>query len=127
MDISCAFPPVPGTPDHIALAERLGYRRAGVYDTPALHLAAGAAPSRGFAWSAPLGFCAVLDPRDAFESPGVFEVGGAGAAVAFNRPFAVPAAPGRRSFAGLPGGTAWRAAMEAVPQREGQLHAHEGN
>jgi 5,10-methylenetetrahydromethanopterin reductase len=36
MDISCAFPPVPDTPDHIALAERLGYQRAWVYDTPAL-------------------------------------------------------------------------------------------
>jgi 5,10-methylenetetrahydromethanopterin reductase len=38
MDISCAFPPIPATPDHIALAERLGYRRAWVYDTPALQL-----------------------------------------------------------------------------------------
>ncbi len=38
MDVSCAFAPVPDTPDHIALAERLGYRRAWVYDTPALQL-----------------------------------------------------------------------------------------
>lgn len=38
MDISCAFPPVPNTPNHIALAESLGYRRAWVYDTPALQL-----------------------------------------------------------------------------------------
>ncbi|MBI1737221.1 MAG: LLM class flavin-dependent oxidoreductase [Candidatus Rokubacteria bacterium] len=38
MEISCAFPPVPDTPEHIALAERLGYRRAWVYDTPALQL-----------------------------------------------------------------------------------------
>ena len=38
MDISCAFPPIPATPDHIALAEQLGYRRAWVYDTPALQL-----------------------------------------------------------------------------------------
>lgn len=38
MDISCAFPPVSETPDHITLAERLGYRRAWVYDTPALQL-----------------------------------------------------------------------------------------
>lgn len=38
MEISCAFPPVPGTPDHIVLAEELGYRRAWVYDTPALQL-----------------------------------------------------------------------------------------
>jgi 5,10-methylenetetrahydromethanopterin reductase len=36
--ISCAFPPVPATPDHVALAERLGYDTAWVYDTPALQL-----------------------------------------------------------------------------------------
>ena len=38
MELSCAFPPVPETPDHIALAEELGYARAWVYDTPALQL-----------------------------------------------------------------------------------------
>jgi len=38
MRISCAFPPVPGTPGHIELAERLGYHTAWVYDTPALQL-----------------------------------------------------------------------------------------
>lgn len=38
MRISCAFPPVPGTPDHIVLAEELGYDTAWVYDTPALQL-----------------------------------------------------------------------------------------
>ena len=34
--ISCAFPPVPDTPEHIALAEQLGYTNAWCYDTPAL-------------------------------------------------------------------------------------------
>src|SRR4029078_7944155 len=38
MDISCAFPPVPDTPAHIALAETLGYANAWCYDTPALQL-----------------------------------------------------------------------------------------
>lgn len=38
MRISCAFPPVPDTPTHIELAERLGYHTAWVYDTPALQL-----------------------------------------------------------------------------------------
>ena len=38
MDISCAFAPVPERPEHIALAERRGYRRAWVFDTPALQL-----------------------------------------------------------------------------------------
>ena len=38
MKISAAFPPVPVTPEHIALAEALGYSTAWVYDTPALQL-----------------------------------------------------------------------------------------
>lgn len=38
MQLSVAFPPMPDTPDHIALAERLGYARAWVFDTPALQL-----------------------------------------------------------------------------------------
>lgn len=37
MDVSCAFAPGPDTPEHIALAERLGYRRAWCYDSPALY------------------------------------------------------------------------------------------
>ncbi|SFB13119.1 5,10-methylenetetrahydromethanopterin reductase [Amycolatopsis marina] len=36
--LSCAFYTGPDTPDHIALAERLGYHRAWVYDSPALCL-----------------------------------------------------------------------------------------
>ena len=36
--LSCAFYVGAQTPDHIALAERLGYHRAWVYDTPALCL-----------------------------------------------------------------------------------------
>lgn len=38
MKISAAFPPVPETPDHVVLAEELGYETAWVYDTPALQL-----------------------------------------------------------------------------------------
>ncbi len=38
MRISCAFPPVPETPQHIELAEQLGYHTAWVYDTPALQV-----------------------------------------------------------------------------------------
>ncbi|MEA2166989.1 MAG: 5,10-methylenetetrahydromethanopterin reductase [Solirubrobacteraceae bacterium] len=37
MDISCAFATSPDTPDHVALAEELGYRRAWLYDSPALY------------------------------------------------------------------------------------------
>ncbi len=38
MDISCAFAPVTDTPDHIRLAEELGFRRAWAFDTPAVQL-----------------------------------------------------------------------------------------
>ena len=38
MEICCAFAPVMDTPDHIALAEELGYRRAWAFDTPAVQL-----------------------------------------------------------------------------------------
>jgi 5,10-methylenetetrahydromethanopterin reductase len=34
MDVSCAFPPGLATPDHIAVAESLGFVRAWCYDTP---------------------------------------------------------------------------------------------
>src|SRR5215216_2209746 len=37
LDISCAFATSMATPDHIVLAERLGYRRAWCYDSPALY------------------------------------------------------------------------------------------
>jgi 5,10-methylenetetrahydromethanopterin reductase len=37
MDISCAFATSLDTPQHIVLAERLGYRRAWCYDSPALY------------------------------------------------------------------------------------------
>ena len=37
MDISCAFATAMDTPDHVALAEDLGYRRAWLYDSPALY------------------------------------------------------------------------------------------
>jgi 5,10-methylenetetrahydromethanopterin reductase len=35
--ISCAFAPSVSTPDHVALAEKLGYERAWCYDSPALY------------------------------------------------------------------------------------------
>jgi 5,10-methylenetetrahydromethanopterin reductase len=37
MELGCAFAPGLATPDHIAVAERLGYRMAWVYDSPALY------------------------------------------------------------------------------------------
>jgi 5,10-methylenetetrahydromethanopterin reductase len=37
VDLTCAFPPSPDVADHVALAEELGYRRAWLYDSPALY------------------------------------------------------------------------------------------
>jgi 5,10-methylenetetrahydromethanopterin reductase len=37
LTISAAFPPGRDTPDHVALAEQLGYARAWLYDSPALY------------------------------------------------------------------------------------------
>src|SRR6476659_3574964 len=34
MEVSCAFPTALDSPDNIALAERMGYARAWIYDTP---------------------------------------------------------------------------------------------
>ena len=36
-DLSCAFATSLQTPDHVAIAESLGYRRAWLYDSPALY------------------------------------------------------------------------------------------
>src|SRR5205823_6251231 len=37
LDLSCAFATSLDTPAHVAVAERLGYRRAWLYDSPALY------------------------------------------------------------------------------------------
>jgi 5,10-methylenetetrahydromethanopterin reductase len=37
VDISCAFPPNPAAVEHVVEAERLGYARAWLYDSPALY------------------------------------------------------------------------------------------
>lgn len=37
IEISCAFATSMATPDHVAIAEELGYRRAWLYDSPALY------------------------------------------------------------------------------------------
>ncbi|HKY15184.1 MAG TPA: LLM class flavin-dependent oxidoreductase [Microthrixaceae bacterium] len=37
MELSCAFPPGPDVARHVQLAEELGYRRAWIYDSPALY------------------------------------------------------------------------------------------
>lgn len=259
MNISCAFPPIPDTPEHIVLAESLGYRRAWVYDTPALQLdvwmtlilaaqrtnrielgpgvlipslrhvlvtassiatLVSLAPGRivvgigsgftgrlamgqrankwsfistyaqqlrallqgetvevedapvrmlhgpgqaverpievpfifgtggpkgeqvarehgngiftvvprgGFDWSVLLTFGTVLSTGEGFDSPRVVEAAGAGAALAFHSAWERPNAPGRAKLEELPGGTQWKAAIEAIPKRERHLSTHYGH
>ena len=257
MDFSCAFPPVPETPEHIALAETLGYRRAWVFDTPALQLdvwmtlaraadrtsrielgsgvlipslrhvmvtaaavatlvdlapgrvnvgigsgftgrlamgqrpnswafvaqyarqlrallageivevdgaatrllhGPGQAPARpirvpflfgvrgpkahavarelgqgilsvtptgGFAWSTLMIHGTVLEPGEPFDAPRVMAAAGAGASIVLHRAWEFPGDAGE--LAKLPGGQAWRKAIEAIPERERHLHTHEGH
>lgn len=42
MEINCVFAPAMDTPDHIATAEEIGYRRAWVYDVPVCYADTGA-------------------------------------------------------------------------------------
>ena len=83
-------------------------------------------PTAGFPWSSLLTFGTVLDPGEPFDSPRVIDAAGAGAAVLFHRAHDLPGSPGP-GLADLPGGAAWRAAIEAVPLRERHLHTHLGH
>ena len=83
-------------------------------------------PTAGFRWSALLTFGTVLEPGEPFDSARVIAAAGAGAAVLFHRAHDLPSSPGP-GLADLPGGAAWRAAIEAVPIRERHLHTHLGH
>jgi 5,10-methylenetetrahydromethanopterin reductase len=48
VDISCAFATSSDTPEHVQLAESLGYRRAWLYDSPALYPHAALKPKVGY-------------------------------------------------------------------------------
>lgn len=55
MEINCLFPPSLSTPDHIALAETLGYQRAWVYDVPVSFADTGATLALAAARTAQIG------------------------------------------------------------------------
>ena len=83
-------------------------------------------PTGGFAWSALLTHGTVLEPGEPFDSPRVLAAAGAGAAVTLHRAWEFRSVPGLDLDA-LPGGPAWRAAIEAIPERERHLRTHEGH
>jgi 5,10-methylenetetrahydromethanopterin reductase len=84
-------------------------------------------PVGGFTWSILLTFGTVLDPGESLDSDRVIAAAGAGAAVVFHRAWDVPGAPGRRPLGEMPGGPAWRKAIEALPVAERHLHTHQGH
>ncbi len=83
-------------------------------------------PTGGFAWSILLLHGTVLEAGEPFDAPRVLEAAGPGAAVVLHRAWEFPGAPGL-DLAALPGGLAWRAAIEAIPARERHLRTHEGH
>jgi 5,10-methylenetetrahydromethanopterin reductase len=84
------------------------------------------APLGGFAWSALLTHGTVLEPGEAPDAPRVLAAAGAGAAVTLHRAWEFRNVPGL-DLDTLPGGPAWRAAIEAIPESERHLRTHEGH
>lgn len=82
-------------------------------------------PTGGFAWSILLLHGTVLEPGEPFDSPRVLAAAGPGAAVTLHRAWEFPSPD--LDLAKLPGGPAWRAAIEAIPERERHLRTHEGH
>ena len=98
-------------PKGLAVAERLG--AAGVVSI------FGGQP--GWDWCSLFGYGTVLDDGETFESPRVLDAAGPGAAVIYHGMYEA----GPELLDGFPGGPAWRAEIEEIPERERHLHTHE--
>jgi 5,10-methylenetetrahydromethanopterin reductase len=83
-------------------------------------------PTGGFAWSVLLTHGTVLEPGEAFDAPRVLAAAGAGASVALHRAWEFRS-PSGLDLDALPGGAAWRKAIEAIPEAERHLRTHEGH
>jgi len=101
-------------PKGLALAKELG---AGVFS-------AGVAQQAEAAWHAMLLFGTVLDDGEAPTDERAIEAGGPGLVVALHGTYEWGGAP---AVDGFPGGPAWRAAVEALPERTRHLAVHEGH
>ena len=80
-------------------------------------------PPEGIAWCALVQSGTVLEPGESFQSPRVFEALGPGIALIYHSFYEAMGA----AVDQLPGGAAWRAAVELVPERTRHLHIHEGH
>jgi 5,10-methylenetetrahydromethanopterin reductase len=80
-------------------------------------------PQPGFSWCAALVFGTVLEEGEAFESPRVFDALGPAIAVIYHAAYEVSPS----GVDALPGGEAWRAAIEKLPEDVRHLAVHEGH
>lgn len=78
------------------------------------------APVPGFSWSALLQGGTVLDAGEDLDSPRVFEALGPVVASFYHGAYDAMG----EGVDGFPGGAAWRAMIEAFPERERHLHLH---
>jgi alkanesulfonate monooxygenase SsuD/methylene tetrahydromethanopterin reductase-like flavin-dependent oxidoreductase (luciferase family) len=121
--VSCSLPPGPEAPDHVALAEVLGYERAWFYDSPALYGDVWIAMARALDRTERIGVgTAVLVPSLRHVVTTAAAIGSLEAQ-----------APGRLAVAigagvdALPGGAGWREEVERFPEAVRHLYVHEGH
>lgn len=81
-------------------------------------------PPAGFRWCAVARSGTVLDAGERFESPRVFEALAPAIALIYHATYE---AAGAAAVDSLPGGAAWRAAIECVPAERRHLALHEGH
>jgi 5,10-methylenetetrahydromethanopterin reductase len=81
-------------------------------------------PPAGFRWCAVARSGTLLEAGERFDSPRVFEAISPGIAVIYHATYEAAGAAGVDA---LPGGAAWRAAIEAVPPERRHLAIHEGH
>jgi len=80
-------------------------------------------PPEGIAWCALVQSGTVLEEGETFSSPRVFEALAPGIALIYHSFYEAMGA----AVDQLPGGAAWRAAVEREPERTRHLHIHEGH
>jgi 5,10-methylenetetrahydromethanopterin reductase len=80
-------------------------------------------PQPGFEWSAMLAFGTVMEPAETFASPRVFDALAPALAVIYHGTYETSPA----AVDNLPGGAAWRAELEKIPEDVRHLALHEGH
>src|SRR5262245_43553678 len=80
-------------------------------------------PPAGFAWCAVARSGTVLEPGETFDTPRVFDALAPAIALVYHATYEAAGPAVDR----LPGGRAWREAIERVPADERHLHLHEGH